>query len=74
MRRIVSIVRGAAQVVVTKIHFMNNIHFCVFRNVQKEKKDVTVFSSVFSELRTGHIMTHLIIADMSVSCWNSLSL
>ena len=39
--------RGAAQVVVTKIHFMNNIHFCVFRNVQKEKKDVTVFSSVF---------------------------
>ena len=33
--------------VVTKIHFINYIHLRIFRNVQKEKKDVTVFSSAF---------------------------
>jgi len=38
---------GAAQVMVTKINFMNQVHLRIFRNVQKEKKDVTVFSSAF---------------------------
>ena len=44
---------GPAQVVVTKIHFMNQAHLRIFRNVQKEKKDVTVFSSAFFPVFSG---------------------
>jgi hypothetical protein len=40
---------GPAQVVVTKIHFIKQVHFCVFRNVQKEKKMSRCFPPYFSD-------------------------